>query len=341
MNDYCGALPTESVARLERLLTEYERATSTQIVVLVVPDFQGYDANGFAVQVGQEWGVGQRGKDNGVVVLLRPGSMPAWTPSPRVGEAYDAYSDGYFDAARGTVGASILSGAGFPRNGAGVVDSALNGLLGEFISEFRVSAAETRRPSGDYGEAYIATGYGMEGYLTDLQSASICRNLMAPLAVMHRYDDAVEVACIAIMEAARGVYVADAAEADAGVGEGGLFVFMASMLALVLFLPCLLVAFIASIVHYRSDRSMRPAGRRGSAVGQVVRMTGVRFFRYLGAILSFFFRASVVSSALGGHGTGFPRGVSFGGGGFSGGGFTGGFSGGGGSFGGGGGGARF
>jgi uncharacterized protein len=58
--------------KLERKLADFETETSTQIVVIVIDDFDGYDANAFATELGHKWGVGQGKFDNGVVVLIKP-----------------------------------------------------------------------------------------------------------------------------------------------------------------------------------------------------------------------------------------------------------------------------
>ncbi len=58
----------------ERLLTRklagYADTTSTQIVVVTVPSLDGVPASDYAVELGRKWGVGQKGKDNGVVILV-------------------------------------------------------------------------------------------------------------------------------------------------------------------------------------------------------------------------------------------------------------------------------
>ena len=51
-------------------LRHYADTTSTQIVIVTVPDLGGEDIATVAIAIGQEWGVGQSGKDNGVVVLV-------------------------------------------------------------------------------------------------------------------------------------------------------------------------------------------------------------------------------------------------------------------------------
>jgi uncharacterized protein len=57
---------------LEQKLANFETETSTQIIVVIVDDLGGYDANAFATEIGHKWGVGQGKFDNGVVVLVKP-----------------------------------------------------------------------------------------------------------------------------------------------------------------------------------------------------------------------------------------------------------------------------
>lgn len=72
VNDFSGILTSEEVNTLEMNLVEFARQTSTQIVVVTVDDLQGFDPGDFAFRLGEKWGVGQQGKDNGIVILLKP-----------------------------------------------------------------------------------------------------------------------------------------------------------------------------------------------------------------------------------------------------------------------------
>ncbi len=61
--------PVEERA-LERKLRTYADTTSTQIAVVTVQDLAGMDAQEFALEIGRTWGVGQEGRDNGIVFLI-------------------------------------------------------------------------------------------------------------------------------------------------------------------------------------------------------------------------------------------------------------------------------
>lgn len=55
-------------AKLEAL----ERDTTDQVVVVTVPDLQGYEIEEYGYQLGRAWGIGQAGKDNGVLLIVAP-----------------------------------------------------------------------------------------------------------------------------------------------------------------------------------------------------------------------------------------------------------------------------
>jgi uncharacterized protein len=70
--DDANILPAETRLALTQKLAAVEQANGDQIVVVTVPDLQGYDIADFGNQLGRKWGIGQKGKDNGVVFLIAP-----------------------------------------------------------------------------------------------------------------------------------------------------------------------------------------------------------------------------------------------------------------------------
>lgn len=72
VNDYTGTLTGAQAEAMERKLVAYDDSTSTQILVMLVNDLQGYTIEQYATEIGHSWGVGQQGKDNGVVILVKP-----------------------------------------------------------------------------------------------------------------------------------------------------------------------------------------------------------------------------------------------------------------------------
>jgi len=70
VNDYAGMLSPEAASRLDQKLAVFERDQSTQIVVLTIPSLQGDDIDQFTIRVADRWKIGQKGKDNGVLLVL-------------------------------------------------------------------------------------------------------------------------------------------------------------------------------------------------------------------------------------------------------------------------------
>lgn len=69
VNDFAGMLNESEEARLEAKLLEYEKTSSTQITVVTIKSLGSYDISDYAVQLGRKWGIGQKDKNNGVLLL--------------------------------------------------------------------------------------------------------------------------------------------------------------------------------------------------------------------------------------------------------------------------------
>lgn len=72
VNDFTGLLTTDQQIALNNKLLQFNNETSTQIYVVTYNDLQGYPAAEFASLLGEKWGIGQKGKDNGIVLLVSP-----------------------------------------------------------------------------------------------------------------------------------------------------------------------------------------------------------------------------------------------------------------------------
>ena len=72
VNDFAKILSDDEKAQLENELVQFALTTSTQIVVVTVTDIEGNDPGNYAFQIGEKWGVGQKDKNNGIVMLIKP-----------------------------------------------------------------------------------------------------------------------------------------------------------------------------------------------------------------------------------------------------------------------------
>ena len=68
--DYVNLLEKSQKESLENKLVRYSDTTSTQIVVAIISSTEGENINYLAANWGEKWGIGDKEKDNGVLVLL-------------------------------------------------------------------------------------------------------------------------------------------------------------------------------------------------------------------------------------------------------------------------------
>lgn len=70
VNDRANLLSPAAATRLEQKLARFEQETSNQVAVLTVASLQGDDIDQFAIRVAEQWKLGQKGKDNGVLLII-------------------------------------------------------------------------------------------------------------------------------------------------------------------------------------------------------------------------------------------------------------------------------
>lgn len=137
VNDLAGVLNPSDAETLERKLVAFNDSTSTQIAVAIVPTLNGYDKMDFTYRLAEKWGVGQKGKNNGVMIMVKP------------------------------------------------------------------------KTASERGEAFIATGYGLEGALPDAVCKRIVENDMIPYFKSGDYYGGINAAAGTIMSLVKGEYTAD------------------------------------------------------------------------------------------------------------------------------------
>lgn len=70
--DDAGILSDGAKAKLEAFLAEHEKQTSNQVVVVTLKDTGGTDLADYGYQLGRRWGIGQKGKNNGALIIVAP-----------------------------------------------------------------------------------------------------------------------------------------------------------------------------------------------------------------------------------------------------------------------------
>jgi uncharacterized protein len=135
-------------------LAALERDTTDQVVVVTVPDLQGYEIEEYGYQLGRAWGIGQAQKNNGVLLIIAPrerkvrievgyGLEPVLTDALSAliiqNEILPSFREGYFE--RGI------------EQGVNAIDSQLR--LDPAEAQARAAAAERPRSKAPVGVALV------------------------------------------------------------------------------------------------------------------------------------------------------------------------------------------
>ena len=70
VTDKTGTLSRGEIAALEQKLAAFERETTNQIAVLLIPSLAGDSLEDYSIRLAEKWKIGQRGKNNGVILLV-------------------------------------------------------------------------------------------------------------------------------------------------------------------------------------------------------------------------------------------------------------------------------
>jgi uncharacterized protein len=70
--DDAHVLSAQTQADLTQKLAALEQKTGDQVVVVTLPSLQGYEIEDYGYQLGRAWGIGQKGQNNGALLIIAP-----------------------------------------------------------------------------------------------------------------------------------------------------------------------------------------------------------------------------------------------------------------------------
>jgi uncharacterized protein len=70
VSDYTGILSLSEISSLEQMMAQFERETTNQIAVLLIPTLAGDSLEDYSIRLAEKWQIGQKGLDNGVILLI-------------------------------------------------------------------------------------------------------------------------------------------------------------------------------------------------------------------------------------------------------------------------------
>lgn len=68
--DQTNTLSTAEIGQLSQTITDLETKTGNEVAVLIIPSLEGEDIAVYGLKVARSWGVGQKERDSGVLLLI-------------------------------------------------------------------------------------------------------------------------------------------------------------------------------------------------------------------------------------------------------------------------------
>lgn len=70
INDYVGIVNEEDSKKIVSIGYELERKSGAQAVIVIIDSLEGYDIESYANKLFRTWGIGEKDKNNGLLILL-------------------------------------------------------------------------------------------------------------------------------------------------------------------------------------------------------------------------------------------------------------------------------
>jgi uncharacterized protein len=155
VNDMGGMLSAQESNALENKLVAFSDSTSTQIAIVIVPTLNGYSKADYAQRLAEKWGIGMKGMNNGVLILIKPKT------SDSMGEVFIAQGYGLEGAIPDITCGEIVDYEILPafrnNNFYGGLDKATSTLMSLARGEF--SAAEYGQKRGPKSSSKNSPGF--------------------------------------------------------------------------------------------------------------------------------------------------------------------------------------
>ncbi len=79
VNDFAHALDQNTIAQLDNICQQIDQKAHAQIAVVTIKSLDGSEIVSYSVDLYQKWGIGTKGKDRGVLILLAVQDHRYWT----------------------------------------------------------------------------------------------------------------------------------------------------------------------------------------------------------------------------------------------------------------------
>lgn len=153
VNDFADILSSDQEAQIQSQGVNLYNASKAQVVVVTVDSLEGSDIDNYALGLARSWGIGDKEKDNGVLLLLSVGDrevkievgygLEGALPDSKTGRILDTYGMDYFRVDK--FGHGLLS--------------VYNSIVNEIYIEYGLSPDEDYTPIDDSLSAHSTVIY--------------------------------------------------------------------------------------------------------------------------------------------------------------------------------------
>ncbi len=101
VSDFASVIPADQQAQISAICNEVKQKTGAELAVATIRNLNGASIKDFANDLFKQWGIGEKGKDNGVLFLLAVQDRKVWIevgyglepilPDGKVGRILDQY----------------------------------------------------------------------------------------------------------------------------------------------------------------------------------------------------------------------------------------------------------
>lgn len=157
--DDAGILPAQTRTELDQKLAALEAKTTDQLVVVTLKSLGGYDISDYGYQLGRAWQIGQKGKNNGVLLIVAPNEHDV-----RIEVGYGLEGDLTDAVTRLIIEHSILPkfrAGDFPGGISAGIDDIIKVLSGDAATFKERAAKETKDFSAKRPDNQSGGGFGI------------------------------------------------------------------------------------------------------------------------------------------------------------------------------------
>lgn len=170
VNDFANVISSEDAQKMSAIGEQLYKKTGSQAVVVTIQSLNGESVEDYSIGLAREWGIGSKGKDNGVLLLL---SVQDRKVRIEVGSGLEgALTDGKTGRIMDTYGIDYFKKNEFSSG----LRSVYNSIVNEVYIEYDIEPDSDYEPVSDEGGVFTLTNFARIAVIIIIIIVSIKRS---------------------------------------------------------------------------------------------------------------------------------------------------------------------